>query len=148
MRETDSSTSQGVAASGVKDLADAVRPLRRWRGLVFGVVGLGVLLLLGGIFAAIRWTGGPLSSSGEVVAIDGNIYSRDRYDDDAVAPSELGAVVGVVAQSISLDIERPELRQRRLKPHDQVHARIYLGGAVKVAWLWSAGVGGELANSV
>lgn len=114
-RTIDSLTRQGLPAPNYDELIASSTPkARARRGPLFAVATLVALVALGGVFAAIRsdrsTTGTSSVICGEIVAINGRMYLRDSYNDDAVPVGDLGKVVGVVDQAWECDDTNPENR--------------------------------------
>lgn len=105
-------TSSGVPAPSFRELTASSTPVRpRRRGAVLAVAALVAVAAFAGVIAVVRSQesgGGSVASCGEAVGIDGRIYQRDSFNDDAVPVEALGDVVGVVEEQWTCDDTGPD----------------------------------------
>lgn len=107
-RAIDALTSSGVPAPNYHELRTRTTPrAASHRGPLLAIAAVVVVAVFGGVVALVRSDGsdggGSVSSCGEIVGINGRIYQRDNFNDDAVPVDELGDVIGAVDQRWNCD---------------------------------------------
>ena len=101
-------SSSGVPAPNYHELRTRTTPrTASHRGPLLAIAAVVVVAVFGGVVALVRSDGsdggGSVSSCGEIVGINGRIYQRDNFNDDALPVDELGEVIGAVDQQWNCD---------------------------------------------